>query len=301
MYRSIVVPLDGSAFSEQVLPIAAILAKRAAAAVHIVTVSAPAPVPAAAVPEDWWLPGDRNWEEEFLTSAAARVSEGEQRPVVTALLSGPTALAIHHYAVEQSADLIIMATHGRSGLSRLWLGSVADRLVRHSTVPVLLVRPETDVQPRDEGSEPPFRHILIPLDGSPLAERIIGYATRLGTLVGASYTLVRVVQPTTPAPGTRATSDEDETEHRREARRYLAVMAERLQDAGHRVTRTSVLVDPVPATAIPGFARAVGADLIALATHGRGGLSRAILGSVADKLLRSSPVPVLLYRPEESY
>jgi nucleotide-binding universal stress UspA family protein len=201
----------------------------------------------------------------------------------------------------QRADLVVMTTHGRGPLSRAWLGSVADQLVRSLAVPILLVRPrETASELR---GEPALRHILIPLDGSALAEQMVRPAVALGTVMQADYTLFQVV-PHVRLPGFDPTGSElSETteppllgQHRREAEYYLDQIADGLRAQGRRV-QTRVVVHPHAAAAILEEVQARGIDLLALATHGRGGLPRLLLGSVADKVLQGAAIPVLLYRP----
>jgi nucleotide-binding universal stress UspA family protein len=144
--------------------------------------------------------------------------------------------------------------------------------------------------------------VLIPLDGSPRAEGILKLATDLGSLAEAEYTLVRIVRPV-PLVGLDlfgyATGGLDLAQGAKleaEARAYLDGVAARLRSRSLRV-QTTVVVHDHPAAGILDTALAQGADLIALATRGRGGLKRLLLGSVADKVMRGASTPVLLYRP----
>jgi nucleotide-binding universal stress UspA family protein len=160
-------------------------------------------------------------------------------------------------------------------------------------------------------AEAAFKHILIPLDGSDLAERILSPATALGELMGARFTLLRVVKPVHPTlPYTEGLSiaqlageildqiEKLQGELRKEAQEYLTGLAERLRGRSLGV-QTRIAVEEHPAAAILHEAAACGADLIAMATHGRGGLSRLFLGSVADKVLRGSMLAVLVHHPIE--
>jgi nucleotide-binding universal stress UspA family protein len=164
----------------------------------------------------------------------------------------------------------------------------------------LSLRPNEPVPPND--LPPVFQHILIPLDGSALAEQILKPALALGDLTQAAYTLLHVVEPfVVPgyAPLARtAQLDVQVTQTAlAEAQRYLDDLAQRLRDDGRQV-HTRALLATQPAVAILDAARAHGADLIALATHGRSGLARLLIGSVADKVRRAADMPVLLYRPQ---
>lgn len=216
----------------------------------------------------------------------------------------PLALALARRA---GADLVVMTTHARGPLGRLWLGSVADRLVRELPVPLLLVHPRDTAV--DLAQEPALKHLLLPLDGTALAEQIVEPATTLGRLTDAEYTLLRVTQPVLPLHyhleggsfGEMAESaihqiDTLQGQVRKEAVAYLEGVAGRLRQQGLR-ERTRVVEESQPAAAILHEAASLGADLIALETHGRHGLSRLLLGSVADKVIRGAAVPVLVHRP----
>jgi nucleotide-binding universal stress UspA family protein len=206
------------------------------------------------------------------------------------------------YATATDTDLIVMTTHGRGGLARLWLGSVADALVRASAVPVLLLRPGEQIA---RVAHPPlFRQILIPLDGSALAEQILEPARDLGKLTQAQYTLLHVVEPRVLVrwgPYTTPTDLDFEGTQRRQAdaQHYLERVARPLRAAGLPVHARVLMAEQ--ATAILEEASWQEIDLIAIATHGRSGLARLLLGSVADKVLRRVAIPLLLYRPTSPY
>ena len=173
-------------------------------------------------------------------------------------------------------------------LSRLGLGSVADELIRRAPMPVLLVRPgekAPGIIP-----EPVLDNILIPLDGSALAEQVLEPALDLARLMEARCSLLRVVESRS-SPAKHAGGPPE-----RQAEAYLERVAARLREQGLQV-RTRVVVARHVAEAILEEAEAQASNLIALATHGRGGLKRLLLGSVADKLIRAAASPVLVYRP----
>ncbi len=300
MYRSLLVPLDGSAFAEQALPLAAELAARSGATLHIVLVHhSTAVVPGPGEPVVSHPAVDdatRLQEQEYL----ARVSAlGGTHRVVTRLLDGPIAASIADYARTSAIDLVVLTTHGRGVLSRFWIGSVADRLVRQLEQPMLLVRPHAS---RGVPSAAMLRRILIPLDGSPLAASVIGPAIHFGELLGAQFTLFRaVVLPPPvwlPFPGIVVAPEAPSatTAQQLDATRYLHDIAHRLRLRGLEVA-TAVEVADDPVAAIAQHAEDHAADLIALATHGYGGATRFLLGSVADKLLRTATVPLLVWRP----
>ncbi|NNF27232.1 MAG: universal stress protein [Gemmatimonadetes bacterium] len=205
--------------------------------------------------------------------------------------------------VERSgrADMVVVPTHGRGAVSRMWLGSVADHLMREADAPVLLI-PVRETADEDEASVPDFRppqRVLVALDGSEFAEGVLEtVAKRFGEAV---ITLLRVVEPL-PAivgpylPQAGAANDVLERE-REEAEEYLGQVAKRLEGRG-LVVRTHVVSGGRAGEAIVRYAQVDDSDLIALATHGAGGIKRMVLGSVADKVVRSSLVPMLVVKPE---
>jgi nucleotide-binding universal stress UspA family protein len=302
MISNVLLPVDGSTFSEHALPFAAELARRTGARLHIVQVHE---TPIAQAYPDGMPVQDPGWDgalrarsEEYLRSLAHQCMARTGIGPVTELLDGPVAPALAAYASEVGVDLIVMTTHGRGGISRAWVGSVADALVRSACVPIYLIRPkeqEIDWTPR-KGT----RHVLIPLDGSELAEAMIPAATALGVVLDARYTLLRVVLPVPFLIGPQATgpsfTEGGALAARELADGYLHEVAGRLRARGADVA-TDVVLHTVPALAILDYAATHSVDLIAMATHGRGGWSRLALGSVADKVMRGTMMPVLLYRP----
>jgi nucleotide-binding universal stress UspA family protein len=203
-----------------------------------------------------------------------------------------------------------MTTHGRGLVGRFWLGSVADQLIRELPVPLLLVRPQAGKV--DMNREVVLSRMVIPLDGSPLAEHVIEPAIALGGFMGAEYTFLRVVRSLALPPMTDfvppATSKEGQSllqkleklqaEEVQSAGDYLKHLEQSFTAVGRRI-RTKVVTAEQPVAAILEEATPAGNDCIALATHGRSGLRRMILGSVADKVIRSASVPVLVYRPRD--
>lgn len=300
MFRSLLVPLDGSAFSEHALPFALGIAQRAGAAVQLLHVHVPLVQitgisaldsgPDEKVKEQEWAYLDRTVSRWQAAAPEVRMSsdllEGFAPDVLREQMSGKT-------------DLVVMTTHGRGPLSRFWLGSVADALMRTTSVPLLLLRPSEQLPAI--ALAPPFQHMMIPLDGSELAEQVLEPALQLGRLTEARYTLLRVVKPVVMLdpnlgwPATAGTSDTLTRQVFDEAQAYLDRIAGRLRKQGLSVQAHAVL-ESHPAEAILQETRE--ADVIALATHGSGGLRRLFLGSVADKVLRGGTTPMLVCRPQ---
>jgi nucleotide-binding universal stress UspA family protein len=304
VYHSILVPLDGSKFAEQALPLAVSIAHRAGASLEVVLVHV---LYALQQAECSWLPFDptedaifKDHERAYLDAIVTRLQKTASVPVTAALTSGVTVDAILERARTKAADLIVMTTHGRGPLSRFWLGSVALEVVLNAPAPILLVRPQ---EPWAEPSpEVTLGRILIPLDGSKFAERVLEPAVALGSLMDAEYTLLRAVQPNSPPDGVPVAAalsaiEQPRLEKRRaEAQAYLDGLAERWQAKALRI-QTHVVVGPPSAATVLGVAREKNMELIAIAIHGRGAFKRLLLGSIADNVVRGTFTPVLVYRP----
>ena len=299
MVRNVLVPLDRSAFAEQALAPAIAIARRAQGRLFILHVRTFTP-PLAFQYVDWWSDAVLQEERDYLESIGQRIKATSGITPVVETREGSVADVIRRHAANVGADLIVMTTHGRTGISRAWLGSVADAVVRQDSMPVLMVRPEEDPVELDE--HPLYSHVLIPLDGSPAAEIALDDAVRLGSLAHARYTLARVVAPVLvpvhsyALAGPAIRPDEDATSaEMKSAREYLAEQAARLSESGLRV-QTTVRLGGHPAETLLSVARDVQADLIAMCTH-RHGAGRFIMGSVADKVLRAGDLPLLMMRP----
>ena len=297
MFESLLVPLDQSEFSEHSLPTAIALAGESGAALHLVHVHVPylpdhllssTPFQFEGIDLDEYDRKHKVAEEKYLEEVARRVSGPlPARPSAT-LLDGPVPEAIQRFADQSEADLIVITRHGQGGVSRLWRGSVTDALAREITKPILILHPlgqETRV------SEPThFDEVLVCLDGSDACGTILEPVRDLAQL-GAHLTLLHVVpvQPS-PVPDPREGGAMDRMEG------YLQSVARKLEDDCPSV-RIQVRQAHGRATGILRVAQELEADLIALATEGHGRLHRFLLGSVADDVLRNSPLPVLLKRP----
>jgi nucleotide-binding universal stress UspA family protein len=304
MYRSLLVPLDGSAFAEHALPLALSVARRAGASIDLVKVHIPFTMAYADSPSPFSdQVEDKVTAQEwaYLDAMTKRIRAASALSVTSVLLESEVpSETLSRHAATSGADLIVMTTHGHGPFSRFWLGSVADEMVRRATTPILLVRPHEKAI--DLASEPVLRHILIPLDGAALAEHVLEPATALGSLMQCDdYSLLRVVGPPvetegSPSSDARTAGLEPPIEHlRAEAQGYLNRVAERLQGQGFKV-QTHVVAGKYPPSAILDAVHSLAVDLIALETHGRRGLRRLLVGSVADKVIRGASTPVLVHR-----
>jgi nucleotide-binding universal stress UspA family protein len=302
MFKKILVPLDRSSLAEQAVGQAVALARAAHAEIDLVTVHQPLLLGGS---------GDASWnaeqwddERKYLESIVEELASGASVSPTHAVVRGHTVDMICKRAWDVDADLIVMTSHGRTGLSRAWLGSVADGVLRHSSLPVLMLRP---IETRADrlAAHRLFEHMLVPLDGSTLAVEILSAATALARTCNARTTLLRIVEPVPvvsldssvaysfqPSVHDRAATDALVEEAKRqldELARWLAVPGSATVDAH------VVLADRV-AQGIIDYARAHHVDVVAMSTHGRGA-SRFLLGGVADKVLRASGLPLLLHRP----
>jgi nucleotide-binding universal stress UspA family protein len=304
MYRVVMVPLDGSAFSEHALPLALGIARRAGASVRLVHVCEPPALSCftdgMSIVEEPSQALNQEQATNYLTQLAMCLSIHWKVPITTMVLEGPAADVLRTHVRTSGVDLVVMTTHAHGRLPRAWLGSVADALMHSLPLPIVLVRPVTRALDLLElAPEPALRHVLIPLDGSALAEEILAHAVDLGSVMQAEYTLLQAIdlQPTSYAPAMRLIGADEQVlaQWQAEVQGYLDQVADRLRAQGQSV-RTSIMIAP-PAVAILDYVRQHAVDLIAMATHGRGGLMRMVVGSVADVVLRSTDLPVLLYRP----
>ena len=300
--RTILVPLDGSWFGERALPLAERLARDTGSVLHLVRVHVPQtqpPISLEGMPVSDPQQDALRWDAEraYLTRISRELESRSGARTRIAVLDAPVADALADYAAVNQIGLIVMSTHGRGGLGRAWMGSVADDLLRRSPAPVLLVRSADDRPAVPEG--PP--RILIALDGSPLAEGILEHALALGRPLGARYSLLLVVNPLAlmgdlPIVLPPGMVSGGAAAHVAEARTYLAERARSWQDLGLEV-ETKVVESERIADAILTEAARQGCAFVAMATHGRSGLSRIVLGSVASQVVHQATTPVLLYRP----
>jgi nucleotide-binding universal stress UspA family protein len=306
MYKRMLVPLDGSELAEVVLPYAKELAGRLDLEVILLHVCEP-----------------HRSESQFMCQSyiehAAEIAKTQSREVQTKtgapeggkaveargeVVTGHPAEEIIKYASENNIDVILMATHGRSGVKRWVLGSVADKVLRASQIPIWLVRaaiPEEIIH-----DEWPKRTMLVPLDGSKLAESVLPHVEALAKQRGAeliNIVLLRVFEePYVNADYPEASMNLTWKEHvrrirehfKQEAERYLIGVQNRLTSASLKV-RSEVLMGN-PADEIISYAHKNHPNLVVLASHGYSGIGRWEYGSVADKVLHGVSSPIFMVR-----
>lgn len=275
MFQSIMVPLDGSPLAERALDLAMPIVRASAARLHLTTVLRSAS-------DD---PG-RDVERLYLNRMADRLAVRLGTTVTRAALvdrfvgrviTDPPRRAIadvlDDYIRDADIDLTVMTTHGRGGLTRLYMGSVADSFIRYSPSPVLVLRPH--------GEPVTLARILVPLDGTAASAVIVPHAISLALAAGGSCTLLRVLAPREDAG---------------DALDFLKDKRAQFEAAGVSVD-TVVQVSDDAAASILVYTIANGIDVIAMTTRTRDPLRRVVFGSVADRLIRKAGKPVLICNP----
>jgi nucleotide-binding universal stress UspA family protein len=301
MYRVIMAPTEGSHVEREAISVAANLAQRVDAELHLVRVLVP-PLITETVPQipplkitRQALAYDRLARPHKLEALATEVRASGRIRVITALKEGHLTQTLRDYAAEINADLIVMSSHSRGGLKRIDLGSVTDFLIRNTHIPVLVVKP--DVSFIDGASDNTARRIVVPLDGSPMAEQILREVVALASLLNATVTVLHVLMPQTYSqkrivqPGL-PWWDADIAG----ADAYLSGPADYVTKNGIAATKEVILNENVPG-AILDYATRVRANLIAIATNGIGGIRRFVFGTVADEVTRKSPISLLVFHP----
>lgn len=309
MFHYVLVPLDGSSRAERALPVAARLAHATSSSLLLVRVVSPpidysgglTPVP---LMNEQVIESEMNTAADYLTAVAARPPVAGIE-TTTEVLFGVPAQQLSEAARTHGSDLIVLCSHGRTGLARWTLGSVAHTLAHQSTVPVLVLR-EAETLAHIE-TEQSFR-TLVPLDGSALAEAALAPAQALTeALIAPERGILHLVQIVKAFPSTEKEGGASELNEEacRQARSYLATVAERVEASmpGRRLSVTSSVecASDVAGALLNGAEqeRTGGCDLIAISTHGRGGLERWVMGSVTERLLNASRLPILIVRPRQ--
>lgn len=296
MLDRILVPLDGSAVAEQVLPYVQAFGRERNGLVTLLHVVDPETLERKD-PEHARYIDQMVGRAEIRARDYLRQLERRVRPMVSCLdsklLTGPAPDMIVDYAETQGYSLIAMSTHGRSGVGRWVFGSVADRVLHATRLPLLLVRPPSGGE--DVPALSPLRRALVPLDGSDLAAEALPYAVELAKRLGLEVHLIRVIQYQMGA-GFGLYVEDPTGELERFAEEYLTGVQRRVEEQG--VSAKGVLLWGYAGSRIVEAAQAEPGTLVVISSHGRSGVGRWVLGSVADKVVRAAGVPVLVIRPE---
>ena len=296
MYTRIVIPLDGSPVAEQVLPYARFLAKNLALPVSLLQVIDPDALALLANPAQGRyvdtvlddLARDGRAYLETIAQSIARTS------VQCQIGKGKAEEVLIDHAAADKDSLMIMATHGRSGIQRWLLGSVADKVLHGTTNHVLLVR--ATEQGKSSG-EAVLKTVIVPLDGSPLAEQVLPHVADLAKRLGLQIILTRAYAlPSAVAPDAYGTYTEELINQlETDTRAYLTAKVEGLKQAGIKDI-TTVPDFGYGAEEIIKIARQTPDNFIAMCSHGRSGIRRWVLGSVTERVVQHSGDPVLIIR-----
>ncbi|MGB8344633.1 MAG: universal stress protein [Ktedonobacteraceae bacterium] len=306
MFQRILVPLDGSPRAESALPVAAHIARATGGSLLLVQVirqpidysGGLAPVPLLT---DQVIESEMGMVKDYLKKVAAS-TELAGIAIRTDVSFGPPAQYLIEVIKAENIDLVVICSHGRTGFTRWALGSVAHTLVHQSTAPVLVLRQPDAGSPLKTGQA---LRALVPLDGSELAETALSPAAHLIAALAApaqgGLHLAQVVRDVPARADERLVLAHEEA--LQSAKTYLAATVERWQATAkdlHLALTASVEGDHDVASALVNLAEreaAGGCDLIALSTHGRGGLERWVMGSVTDRILNTTKLPMFVVRP----
>jgi len=295
MYKKILAPLDGSKVSERILPYAQLWARSFGIPIELLAVVEPETIASSTA--------DHERRRQILTAEKSKVEYLKTItgtvPAVSACgdeLGNPAEVIVDRPANDPET-LIAIGTHGRSGIQRWLLGSVAEKVLRAARNPVLIVRTAEATQDTQALS---FRSVLVPLDGSELAESVLPHAAELSGKMNLEIVLVRVFNIPADYYDEGYTADERVWEMvRDEAREYLDKKVKELKSQGLENV-SSVLLEGFAAERIITLAQETPQSLIAICTHGRTGARRWVLGSVTERVVRHSGDPVLVIRAPDA-
>ena len=311
MYKRILVPLDGSPRAEQAIPVAARIARALGGSLILLRV-ATAPVDTGKYSStSGYVEETVDADITHATSYLEYIAGSEKLVGINIEVKafiGAVAPTILSAAQSFHASLIVMCSHGYTGFKRWALGSVADKVTRHSSIPVLVLR-EGGPEPAVAEHQPV--RALVAVDGSSLSEAVLEPASYLAAALAEATSqqgalhLLRVVD--LPTSGGKFKSDAHidtglKAQVKHEDEEYLATLVQRLNvgDLAHLdlAITSSVEADPDIAEAIVKKSEQEKFDFIAIATHGRGGVQKWAMGSVAGRVLHATTLPLLIMRPQ---
>jgi nucleotide-binding universal stress UspA family protein len=301
MYRVIMAPTEGSDIEKGAISVAVKLAQRFGADLHLVRVlSAPlvienVPRPPVLEITEQTLREERLARLHKLEALGSELRAVGNIRVTTALKDGQIGPTLRDYATESNADLIVMSSHSRGGLKRVTLGSVTDFLIRNTHLPVLVVKPPAAFI--GATPEETVVRIVVPLDGSAMAEQILPEVAALASGPNVTLHLLQVLTPQTYSPDQIVQPGLPWLESAiAGADAYLSGPAGYLAKEGVKANKEVILGESV-ATAILDYAARIEANLIAIATSGSGGMTRFVFGTVSDEVTRKSPTSLLVFHP----
>ena len=302
-YQKILVPLDGSKLAEKALPYAQDIAIKSGSEISLLNVRLPAEDPYHPILKPYLDKVANNLNRDIKNQMPKRKKHVEIYPLTVSgseFVRHP-AEGIVDYSLKEKIDLIIMASHGHSGIKHWALGGVSDRLLHMSNIPVLLIR-------AGGNSSNTFDRILAPLDGSELAECILKHVTKIAAVYNSSkIVFLRVVEPffhVVQGEGdggdhvyTEKEIHDIELKNKSSAKNYLEKVMDKVGPE-RSITKAEVLAGNVAETIID-YSRNNDIGLVIMSTHGHSGMNRWTLGSITERVLRYSELPVLLVRAQE--
>ncbi|MEF8841618.1 MAG: universal stress protein [Haloarculaceae archaeon] len=286
MYEHLLFPTDGSDGATAVFEHALDIAAAHGSTIHVLHVADTSRDSVTRVGGEVVDALEREGEE--IVAEAAERAERRGVDTVTEVLQGEPHSTIVDYAADREVDLVVMPTHGRGRLERLLLGSTTGRVLRRADVPVLTLRPDGD-RPRY-----PYRDVLVPTDGSDCARAALRVGIDVANADGAALHLLSVVDLASLGVDVRADIQAASLEE--SAERIIEEASAFVEDAGVESVSGTVESGSSVHRAIRSYVESHDVDVVVLGTHGRTGFDRYLLGSVAEKLVRTSPVPVLTVR-----
>ncbi len=289
--KHILVPLDGSEFAEQALPAAEALCTAYEGRLTLLTVKQKESF-LKSIHFSLTFKGRRlsiNGERETYLQKIEKSLEAKGIEVDHTIRTGEVAESINGLVKEIGVDMVVISSHGRSGVSRLLLGSVANQVLQQATCPIMVIHPIEGVTP----AVPKFKKLLVTLDGSEFAERVLPYV-KASVIFESVVLLISVPQvPEAEMYGAVINEIRELREHAEtEAKEYLEGVSTNLQKAG--VNTTVIVTGSRPAQTIVSIAQKEKVDVIMMATHGRGGMDSLIIGSVAERIVQNTDCPVFL-------
>lgn len=284
MIKSVLVPLDGSDLAEKALAYATSIAERHNAEMHLVFV----------------IPGDADASEDDRARQYLNgIAQGLDREAQSHVRLGGAADEIIETAESLEDPLVVMTTHGRTGIGRWIYGSVADKVVHATEAPVLLLRSGG----RGVDGEP-FAKILLPLDGSAYSEAAMAYAKQMAETFGSELHVTRVAETAnlystlgyeTYAPGAGQPMSDVVDKMIADIHHYISEVTKSLKNDGYNTQ--GVVLEGFAGEELLKYEKQVEPDLVVMATRGRTGFERFVFGSVAERVLKSGNTPVLMVKP----
>ncbi len=300
MYEKILVPLDGSELAQIALPYADKLARVLGSQITLIYVSESA--------DDRY----HHMHQFYLQQMVENVKQNSERhfdnqerktiKIDSVILAGDPAEEIVKYAGQEDIGLIVMSTHGRSGIRRWAMGSVADKVMRATKQPLAIVRAK-GARPDMLGERSILSKILVTLDGSKEGEAVIPHVEELASKLQAEVILLQVIAPdyhiyASGGPEYGVYAEQQMESMKKFVRDYLDEIIARLEQ--REVIAKAEIILGTAAETIINFADQINASLVAMTTHGRSGVSRWAIGSVAERVLRAGNTPLLLVRTSET-